>query len=84
VGTKVLIHHRPETLFYIAMPQSITIFCPVIDLLKTKVLTCSATSSTDAVDFSADFSITPLIFSGGNRLPLLYISHLLPSNRNTV
>ena len=55
---------------YTAMPQSITMFCPVIDLLSTRVLTCSATSSGVASDFSADLSVVAFTFDSGNFLPL--------------
>jgi hypothetical protein len=60
----------PFWFFYIAIPQSMTIFCPVMDLLNTKVLICSATSSGDAVDLSADFSVVALTLASGNLLPL--------------
>jgi len=49
-----------------AMPQSKTIFCPVMDLLRASVLTCSATSSGVASDFKADFSVVALTFDSGN------------------
>jgi len=49
-----------------AIPQSMTIFWPVMDLLRTRALICSATSSGTAVDFSADFSVVALTFDSGN------------------
>src|SRR5271156_5318301 len=54
---------------YIAMPQSNTTFCPVMLLLITIVLTCSATSSTVAKLFSTPFSVAALTFASGNFWP---------------
>lgn len=53
-----------------AIPQSMTMFWPVIDLLSTTVLIWSATSSGEAVDLRADLSVVALTLDSGNLLPL--------------
>ena len=56
---------------YIAIPQSMTIFWPVMDLLRTKVLIWSATSSGVAVPLRADLSTVAFTLDSGNWLPLV-------------
>jgi hypothetical protein len=53
-----------------AIPPSKTMFCPVMDLLRTRVLICSATSSGVASVLRVDFSVVALTLASGNLLPL--------------
>ncbi len=47
-----------------------TMFWPVMDLLKTRVLIWSATSSTVGRDLRAVFCVVAVILASGNWLPL--------------